>query len=625
MNIFRKQSARGLGITSLMALLLVVAVTASSLGILSWVGARQQYADIEQGYATIAIPMGKNMTHLFGAGTTTYFGIDSRRGPDGVVYVGPRDAEEVVKETEYYAGADHRILLSAHVADQIPMSSGRMDSANYQNVLDSYCYNASVAAVECLDVISEDRATSDKTYTVSLRILDWVSRSSAYDIFPEDEIIVQSSVYEFHRDGTPLFEPGKTYLVRGFYDYAINFVLDTVTGELIEEVYHNLRFSRTYPGAEGTPHFVFQKATDRQTGKTYNYIPDNVWPLATMYTGTWQDFLKTDEGQVWRDEIIPYAEANQNSAPVILTDYLESMYHFNTGTASMVDGRTFTQEEYDRGERVCLVSADYATLNDLQIGDALNLDFYHNKYEIEGYYTNLNKEAVTNQRLPMMPSMRIGVQQDYTIVGIYTAPAWGGGVHDFDADTIFIPKASIPNAEQYATNSLTPMLHSVILRDGSIDEVEAHMVQNDMAGVYAYFDQGYSELEASLGTLLENARQMLTIVLPVFFLAVLVFLLLDSLRRGQVMHSMRLLGVRRARVFWEVWATVLFVSLIAVLLGNILGAAFLQLLTNKLLSAAVPLQPAHVLLCAGMQFLTIAILSAVWIGVTSGQKLMNRK
>jgi len=253
------------------------------------------------------------------------------------------------------------------------------------------------------------------------------------------------------------------------------------------------------------------------------------------------------------------------------------------------------------------------------------LDFYHNEYGVEGYRDRHNREAVTNQRFPMTPDMRLGVQQDYTIVGIYTAPEWGSGAHDFDADTIFIPKASIPNAEQYAVSSMTPMLHSVILRDGSIDEVEAHMANNGMEAVYAYFDQGYSELESSLTTLTENAAKILSIVLPVFFLVVLVFLLLDGLRRGRVMRSMRLLGIRHRRVFWEAWCAVLSMALVAVLLGNLLGALLLRLLTNKLFSAALSLQPVYALLCAGAQLLVVAVLSAIWIGVTSGRGLMNRK
>lgn len=628
MNIFQKQSARGMTVTGLMVLLLVVAVAASSLGVLSWLGARQQFAGIEQGFATIAIPIGKNMTRLFGPGTVHNFGEDSRIGPDGEVYVGPRDAEEKVKETEYYAGADHRILLSAHVADMIPMSSGRLDSADYHSTLDSYCYNVGVIAVECLEVTSSEQVFGSKVSPVRLRVLDWVSRLDVYDCHLDDEIILENWVYEFHQDGSPLFEVGKTCLIRGFYDYYVNnSYYDTLTGEVVEEVSHQFWFDANYPGPGQSrpPYFDFREATDTETGETYKYIPADAWPLVTEYTGSWQDFLKTDEGKVWQDEILPFAETNQNSAPVILTNYLESMYNFNTGKASILEGRTFTQEEYNAGEQVCLVSAAYAELNGLRIGDTLNLDFYHNEYGVEGYNDSRGREAVTNQRFPMTPDMRLGVQQDYTIVGIYTAPEWGGGAHDFDADTIFIPKASIPNAEQYAVASLTPMLHSVILRDGSIDEVEAHMANNGMEAVYAYFDQGYSELESSLTTLTENAAKILSIVLPIFFLVVLVFLLLDGLRRGRVMRSMRLLGIRHRRVFWEAWCAVLSMALVAVLLGNLLGALLLRLLTNKLFSAALSLQPVYALLCAGAQLLVVAVLSAIWIGVTSGRGLMNRK
>ena len=38
---------------------------------------------------------------------------------------------------------------------------------------------------------------------------------------------------------------------------------------------------------------------------------------------------------------------------------------------------------------------------------------------------------------PVNRAIGIGVQKDYTIVGIYTAPEFSSGLHSFQADTIF--------------------------------------------------------------------------------------------------------------------------------------------------------------------------------------------
>ena len=80
--------------------------------------------------------------------------------------------------------------------------------------------------------------------------------------------------------------------------------------------------------------------------------------------------------RVWREEIIPWTQVNQNSAAVVLTDNLYGTYNFNTGAASMLEGRAFTQAEYDTGALVCLVSAGFARHNGLAVGDEIAMDFY---------------------------------------------------------------------------------------------------------------------------------------------------------------------------------------------------------------------------------------------------------
>ena len=50
---------------------------------------------------------------------------------------------------------------------------------------------------------------------------------------------------------------------------------------------------------------------------------------------------------------------------------------------------------------------------------------------------------------PCIPNRRLGIKKDYTVVGIYTAPEFAYGRHNFQANTIFVPKQSVPEAERY--------------------------------------------------------------------------------------------------------------------------------------------------------------------------------
>ena len=204
-----------------------------------------------------------------------------------------------------------------------------------------------------------------------------------------------------------------------------------------------------------------------------------------------EEFLDSEEGQVWRDVIIPMAEVNQQSATVMLVEDLDYLHAFNSGKAIIVDGRKIDASEFVRGDKVCVVSSAYADYAGLSVGDTLNLDFYDTGYfltsaKIENWDATVSEFVMTHN--PLQESNRIGYEEEYTIVGIYSAPEYEYGTTSFYADTIFVPKASVPNAEEYEDPSL-PLLNSVVLMNGTTEEFEAYMESQGFGGYYTYFDQ----------------------------------------------------------------------------------------------------------------------------------------
>lgn len=108
---------------------------------------------------------------------------------------------------------------------------------------------------------------------------------------------------------------------------------------------------------------------------------------------------------------------------VILTDNINSMLPFNTGTADIAEGRSFEPSEYGGGDAVCLVSASYALQNNFQVKDSLSLDFYNTevgyRYTMKG---ELGAQVPVLIQEPCRPENRMRVKKDYTIMSIYTAP-----------------------------------------------------------------------------------------------------------------------------------------------------------------------------------------------------------
>ena len=656
MGIFRKQTARAPLTTVLLVLLLALSIAASSIGFAAWTGANKQFEEIDSQYTTIGIHAGLNYDQFFEAGHAAPIRKDSTQFESGLVYTGILDAMDWAEESPAYRGSSKSVLLSAHVEGMTGLTSGTMDILQYNQSHDSNCYNLAVFAIECLSVERDAEPFIWDGYDMQAKVLDNVCLMDAYDLPPEQDVI-QIDSYLFTPEGEIPFEVGKTYLVRGrYWDYTIDDLgYQTVTDEagnemiefirgrdieygfrqLIMEGQGDLVDGMSTPGrAEGVQNFIYDIHEDPDTGLIYFSTPKNgCWPYFAEYDGDWRDFLASDDGRVWREEIIPNFEMNHASAPVILTDNIDSLYLFNTGDASVMEGRTISETEYQKGDAVCLVSASYAKLNGLNVGDAIHLDYYNTGYE-QSYMvisSIRSQSTLTIERKPLMDNTRMNVSKDYEIVGIYSSPEWTPGVQNFHADTIFVPKASVPGANKittdmdilFNTNTIS-MLNTITIKNGSIDEFEAHMAENDMAGVYLYFDQGYTEAAATVQTLIDNAMRLMLVGVAMFLLASMLFLLLFARRVSAVMRSMRLLGVPKRKTWLESLGMLVMQELIAVLLGNGLAVILYDRITAQLLSGTPALDPVSIALCAGVQLAVLVAAGGIWMHRIAGSNLMQK-
>ena len=653
MGIFRKQTVRAPWTTVLLVLLLALSIAASSIGFAAWTGAKKQFEEIDRQYTTIAIPSGLNQEKLFSSGKQYSIGFGSKKFSDGTKYIDPLDAEITASISDHYKYADHRTLLSAHVAGGVPLTSGTLDPLDYNATLNTYCYELCVMALRCVsletNVIYDDGTTSD-TYYVGFEIVDDICRIDAYDLPPyEDVIYTESRLYA--RDGSVPFEIGKTYLVRGrYWDYDIKECYDMIVDEdgqevittvrerdlnadfsprilLIDSEHHTgLDIGETTGVTNGLPNWILERRQYADSDRYYWCTPEkDCWPYYAEYEGNWQDFLETEEGRVWKNEIIPNFEMNHSSVPVILTDNLQSMYAFNSGDVSILDGSLFTDKDYQIGNSVCLVSAAYAKVNGLSVGDTINLDYYNVEYEARPYSIGAvgGRSGMTIVRSPLTWNTRIDIQKDYMIVGIYTGPNWPGTNHGIQADTILVPKASVPDASKYTGPSL-PLMYTVIIENGSIDAFEAHMAANDKAGAYLYFDQGYTEAAATVQTLIDNAMRLMLVGVAMFLLASMLFLLLFARRVSAVMRSMRLLGVPKRKTWLESLAVLFTQELTAVAVGNALAVVLYERITAQLLAGTPALDVQSILLCGGVQLGLLGLAGGIWMYNLSGRNLMQR-
>ena len=685
MNLFHILLARKPTVSVPLLLLLVLAIGFSCIGCAAWFGANEQLQQIETLYTTVAVPIPDNpawLTAKKNEETERYGYLSATKPnedihwPSGDITYSKKSIAAVAERAPQVSRLSNSGLLSAQLLNCKSLASGTLDATQYNAAFDFFTKNFCVLALKCtyaedLTQINEG-ASPDEAIAVQpgfrakFEVVECLSLMDAYGDLVGTEIGIGGmfgynslptvSTAAVTEDLASPFEPGKTYLVRGFFQdlwYELQWNKDATdrvmtkaeqvtTGDIM--VMPTLTLSAapldgltTYMDDDGKlaylpgqPNFLLEDCFEyrHETNEFVTWVGfgENKLPFCTEYTGDLTVFLESPEGQIWKDTIIPWTELNQNSATLVLTDNLYSTYNFNTGVASILDGRAFMQEEYTAGADVCLVSSAFAQHNKLSVGDTLQVECYDTGI----YQSEIRSDQVmavvdyTYLRLPLAPENRIGLQKEYEIIGIYTSPEFSLGQHNFPADTIFVPKASVPNAEAYEDPQV-PYLNALILENGAQEAFAQYMADHDMADTYTFVDMNYEDTRPALETMAANAQRMMFIGLAVFLLVAGLYLFLLLRKTRPVSLSMRLLGVSQKVTWGQLLAAAVPLNLLAAVLGLALGAALFGSVTTAILSATVAFHWKPMLLCVGLETAAMLLVLLVTTAAQARAELMQKR
>lgn len=612
MNIFLKQATRRPLFTTLLVLLLSFSVLLSCIGYSAWESAKTQKSEISNGYTTIAIPIEPDLSNLSPEEIAT--ALQNR------VF-----ADNAAQEAPQITMVDRRCLLSAHIAGSRSLSSSSIDPSEYNTAFDGECYSLAVFALRCSgirELPTEGMFLYDATFSVE----EIVCLSDAYNTFPRpDSVHIYSDVRE--SNGAVPFEKGKTYLVFG--QYQDHRVVRSADG--YDQVKNENRYIVPFP--EINSNFYGEPSSlelGSYNGLDYHFPAAGQLPWVCEYTGSVTDYLNSDAASTWREDIVPLCQLNYESAAVILTDRAESMYSFNTGDEALLSGRFFTGEEYTNGDDVCVISAAYAEQNGLRLGDMIQLDYYDSGF---GEYNNgatansmlaAEDPGPYRQRYYMSLDDAIGVCKNYTVIGIYTGARFAFGAYQLNADTILVPKASVPNAQNYETRA-NSLLNTFVLKNGSAKEFEKYMEQQNLAGQFLYFDQDFSSMQESLDALETNAMRLMMVGIGVFLLTSALFLFLNFRRMNLTIRGVRLLGRSSKAVFREIIMALIPLETLAVLFGTCAAIALFDVVTRNLLSSALTLRPEAMAVSAVTAFVFLMVSTMISTAIFANRKLMKAK
>ena len=357
-------------------------------------------------------------------------------------------------------------------------------------------------------------------------------------------------------------------------------------------------------------------------------------PIAEIQ-GSAEGFLNSEDGAIWRDII----EANTHSIEVLTTNSLESLLFFNEGKANIAQGRGFTKAEYDRGEKVCVIGAQFAQQNGIKVGDKLDLKLnftYEKQQNIGGNEYFWITDAFD-------PANGYAQENEYEVIGIYTSPEGSVGPFYISPNMVFVPDKSISSSQGYPIKEkwtsedmrqYTPLTYAVVLHNGGLEGFKAELSEQGLEDAMLYFDQGYSRIGGTISAFKENAWTLFAVSAAAWAAVAMLFVYFYIIRQKKETGVMLSLGTGKAQSFRYILSCVIVISLAASIAGSVVGYSLYEKAVNTSYELAlegadenpqysgggsqgsanaeitVIKQPQTVFMAAGVQFILLASASS---------------
>lgn len=304
-----------------------------------------------------------------------------------------------------------------------------------------------------------------------------------------------------------------------------------------------------------------------------------------------EDFYQTGRGRYWLNYIETLSQVDE-SIPVLPTESLELLPAYHEAEASIVNGREITEEEFQNGEAVCLITSDFAQLNELTVGDTISLPLYFANYRTEpsflfGYKGGALSFSLLNAQGEFYP---VFWEADYKIVGTYRySGVQGGGVlggTEMARDMVIIPSKSVKASDENNIVDFGPMLDTTTsfqIPNGSIAKFQAAfnkaVPQSSLLKI-TYDDNGYEQISSDLKSTRNIAILLGTIGL-FSTLAILMllqyFFVIKQKKRTAIERS---LGMSRRQCRVSLISGIMVLTVLATIAGSLGSSALMERMTT---------------------------------------------
>lgn len=271
----------------------------------------------------------------------------------------------------------------------------------------------------------------------------------------------------------------------------------------------------------------------------------------------------------------------------------------------LTEGRGFTEAEQASGAPVCVISESLAAANGLSVGDTVTLQYYAQDIELfvpesllanptAAYYSSVTGFACE----PL----------EYEIVGLYRQNnEWNSGIYAFTPNTVFVPKASVRGE---TTSTCGGIYTSVLIDNGTADQVQQYAAEQGFPDLMLYHDQGYTQIMENLTQYYSVGITVLRAGIALWLVLLLLYLLLFPVTLRSDLRRMWSLGTPTKYLRRHILKS----SLAVLLPGTLAGLLAAKLLFGRLLSL--------LLHRAGLE-LTLTLRSGVLSTIAAAQLLVT--
>ena len=350
--------------------------------------------------------------------------------------------------------------------------------------------------------------------------------------------------------------------------------------------------------------------------ETVDYTQYNLPSIQELPDGvTAQEVI--DSTSSWR-MAMESIQTNNHSVPVLAVDSVEGMLEFASGRTQITQGRSISQEEYRDGAAVCLISETLARESGLDVGDTLPLSLYEKEKNLMPTMVG-DSDPTAYYYLPQR-----GFQQEteYTVIGLYRQSSeWGKTVASFTPNSVLTPKKSVTCAMETGSSAIeaspSGLWGTMILKNGTADQMESRLAENGLGGTVTYYDQGYSNIVESLDGYTRVSRTVLCVGLALWAVVLAAYCVLLPMQESKTALRMWTLGAKRRDIAGQIWtpsALMAAAGTVIALAVSIPGMSWatdkIQALTGSDLTLKVSVGQT-VALCAAALAIALAVIALV--------------